>query len=263
MSESDLKWFTVVKIPFLKIALGDQRLLYSVTGRVGFRAYLTYPCPYRDFVDKVLEIMRAREHVVETIDEAALFDYLSATELPVDARIAHAYYAFEFQWVKKTIPIKFVIHLKDRLWRKEREIKADAELETYSKKASVVIPPQRFSWAMAYDEEVTIDGRVFRRVHGMFTTERSPFIDTSLEATLKDIAPGMPYLPVKPETARRARRRRLILPSHGYDADLLDLLKLIQRGLKVAPRPRAGYRALAASLAAPTPAIPTPRPGRE
>jgi hypothetical protein len=258
VSEENLRWFTVVKVPLLRLSVGDSTLIYSVTGRVGFRSYLTYPSPYPDFVDRVLGLMRAKEHAVERIDEATLYDYFTGEELPIHTETAYANYAFQFQWVKKAVPIKFIVHLKDRLWRRERVVEQSTTLETYSLKAGITVKPPK-PWEMAYDEEVQINGVLFRRIHGLFTSERTPFVGEDLEAELARLDPGMPYLPIaRTEAPKRvARRRRLPRIGYARTADLLSLLR------EVTPRPRAGCRALAASLAAPTPAIPTPRPGRE
>jgi hypothetical protein len=261
VSEENLRWFTVVKVPLLRVAIGEQVLLYTVTGRVGFRAYISYPAPYPDFVDRVLETMRARDQqCVERIDEATLYDYFTGEELPIHTETAYANYAFQFQWVKKAVPIKFIVHLKDRLWRRERVVEQSTTLETYSLKAGITVKPPK-PWEMAYDEEVQINGVLFRRIHGLFTSERTPFVGEDLEAELARLDPGMPYLPMRTEAPKRvARRRRLPRIGYARTADLLDLLKLVQRGGDPEtpgglPRARGvprGFRH-----------FPTPRPGRE
>jgi len=258
VSEDNLRWFTVVKVPVLRVSVAAQTLLYTVTGRVGFRAYLAYPRPYPDFVEKVLEFMRAKDQqCVEAIDEATLYDYFTGEELPIHTEIAYANYAFQFQWVKRTIAIKFVVNLKDKFWKKERKIETSATMETYSTKATVNVKPLR-PWEMAYDEETQINGVLFRRIHGMFTNERTPFVGEDLEAELARLDPGMPYLSISTETKAAKARKRKIPSSYGC----LDLYEFL-RSTRVTPKPRAGCRALAASLADLTPAIPTPRPGRE
>jgi hypothetical protein len=258
------QWFTVVRVPLLLLSIGEQRLLYSVTGRVGWRCLVTYPSPDPTLVGRILELIHAKgEQRIELRDEAITYDYFTGSELPVEVGVFHAHYAFQFQWVRKSVPVRFIVYLVDKFWHKEREIKADATLEAYSEKAELVIEPAP-SWVAGYDEEVTINGKTYRRIHGLFTSERTPFVDKDLEGQLEELCPSMPYLPVASSEVKGKRKRKRALPSSsGYNIDLLDLLKLIQRGLKVAPRPRAGCRALAASPAAPTPAIPTPRPGRE
>ncbi|MEM0233818.1 MAG: hypothetical protein QXX32_00890 [Thermofilum sp.] len=225
--EENMKWFTVVKVPLLRVIVDRQVMLYTVTGRIEYSAFILFPAPHPSFIDKVLELIRVKDACVETIDEAMLFDYFTGGELPVDVSVFHAYYAFEFQWVKKAIPIRFILNLKDRFWGRERKIMTDATMETYSKKAEIVVKPPRptMVWASSYDEEVTIDEKTFIRIHGIFTTERSPFIDKELEEQLKNLDPGLPYLPIRTDSeTKETHRKRQIPPSPGYNADLLSLL---------------------------------------
>jgi hypothetical protein len=51
-----MKWFTVVKVPLLRVVVDRQVMLYTVTGRIEYSAFILFPAPHPSFIDKVLEL---------------------------------------------------------------------------------------------------------------------------------------------------------------------------------------------------------------
>ncbi|MCC6004328.1 MAG: hypothetical protein LM590_08300 [Thermofilum sp.] len=202
-------WFMVVKVPVVKVEVGDQLLFFTPTRRVESLGEL-----YSVLRKDVWRIIRVRSIFEASFsEEVRLFEYLAGEELPVEARVLSA----ECGWRgvrerARHLPVLFKVVLHDAFWDRRREVEARGVLELYSTRAEVRVVPS--PGVLGYREEVVVNGREFVRVRGLFTAldEYEPFTpkDDELERELALPAPagGLP--------APKIRRRRRMGTLSGY-----------------------------------------------
>jgi len=165
-----MQWFTILKVPILKLVIGEQVLRFApVSCDIG----------EREFPSRCLRLAEQRVCEVTHYARVRLFDYFSATELPIDARITHVEYALPGLRIKaRHVPIAFKILLEDPQWHREKTVKMQALLEVYSARAHV----RHDSECSAFCQEwVVVNGKKFVRTLGLFSTVYDPFVASGEE----------------------------------------------------------------------------------
>jgi len=165
------EWFTVLKVPILKITIGDQVFFFSPTRRINTPGELL----------KVLKedawriIDAAKPYQAKFFETARLFDYLNGQEATISVAVLTAEAGWKLRREKaRQIPIKFHVTLHDKIWNKEKEITSQGLIEVYSFKAEVrVLPSQGVS---GHQEESNINEKKFVKIGGLVTTYHDPFI---------------------------------------------------------------------------------------
>jgi hypothetical protein len=164
------EWFTVLKVPILKIAIGDQVFFFSPTHRIRTPGELL----------KVLKedawriIDSEKPYQADFYETARLFDYFNGQEVPISVAVL----TIEAGWKQRRekarqIPIQFHIIFYDKMWNKEKEITSQGLIETYSVIAEVRIFTSQ--GIPGYRQEAIIEGKKLVRLHGLFATDNEPF----------------------------------------------------------------------------------------
>ncbi|NAZ24265.1 MAG: hypothetical protein GU357_00685 [Thermofilum sp.] len=165
------EWFTVIKVPILKIAIGDQVFFFSPTHRIRTPGELL----------KVLKedawriIDSEKPYQANFYETARLFDYFNGQEVPISVAVL----TIEAGWKQRRekarqIPIQFHIIFYDKMWNKEKEITSQGLIETYSVIAEVRIFTSH--GVPGYREEAIINIKRFERFQGLLTTPFEPFV---------------------------------------------------------------------------------------
>uniref|UniRef100_A0A7C1CEY2 Uncharacterized protein n=1 Tax=Thermofilum adornatum TaxID=1365176 RepID=A0A7C1CEY2_9CREN len=164
------EWFTVIKLPILKIAIGDQVFLFSPTRRINTPSEL-----FKVLKEDAWRIIDSEKpYQAKFFETARLFDYLSGQEATISVAVLIAEAGWKQRKEKaRQIPINFHVTLHDKIWNKEKEITSQSLIEVYSLKAEVRIVPSQ--GAPGYQEEVIIEGKKLVRLHGLFATYNEPF----------------------------------------------------------------------------------------
>jgi hypothetical protein len=180
------EWFTVLKVPILKITIDDQVFFFSPIRRVNTPGELL----------KVLKedawriINSEKAYQAKFFETARLFDYFNGQEVPISVAVLTAEAGWKLRREKaRQIPIKFHVTLHDKIWNKEKEITSQGLMETYSVKAELRVAPLR--GASEYREEIIIQGKKFTRLQGSLTTYYTPFMpedDNLLWELLQQVA---------------------------------------------------------------------------
>jgi hypothetical protein len=161
-----MQWFVVVRIPILKITVGDQTLRFAPI-------HEDDPWEQRVFPYRCLKVIQQARGVLEATRYAyaRLYNYFTGEELPIEVRTTNAEYALP-GWRERArhVPVLFKILLEDPQWRKEKVVRAHALLEVYSARGEVN------SCARAREEWVELGGKKFTRVLGLFSTANDPFV---------------------------------------------------------------------------------------
>jgi hypothetical protein len=169
-----VQWFTIVKVPLLKLAIGDQTLRFAPLPEGD-------PWEQRVFPYRCLKVVQQARGVLEATyyAYARLFDYFSGAELPIDARITYAEYALP-GWRERArhTLVLFKVLLEDPQWRREKVVKARGLLEVHSARGEVQRDPER---SLFYQEWVVLSGKKFTRVLGIFSTANDPFVASGEE----------------------------------------------------------------------------------
>jgi len=164
------EWFTVLKVPILKITIGDQVFFFSPTRRINTPGELL----------KVLKedawriIDSEKPYQAKFHETARLFDYLNAQEVQIDVAVLTAEAGWKQNREKaRQIPINFHAIFYDKMWNKEKEITSQSLIEVYSLKGEVRIVPSQ--GIPGYRQEAIIEGKKLVRLHGLFATDNEPF----------------------------------------------------------------------------------------
>jgi hypothetical protein len=164
------EWFTVIKVPILKIAIGDQVFFFSPTHRINTPGELL----------KVLKedawriIDSEKPYQANFYETARLFDYFNGQEVPISVAVLTAEAGWKQRREKaRQILINYHVTLHDKMCNKEKELTSQGLIEIYSVKAEVRIAPSR--GAPGYREEAIIEGKKLVRLHGLFATYNEPF----------------------------------------------------------------------------------------
>jgi hypothetical protein len=160
-------WFVVVRIPVLKIAVGDSVLRFAPVEEG------MYLWGQREFPYRCLKVVQQARGVLEVTRYAyaRLYNYFTGEELPIEVRTTNAEYALP-GWRERArhVPVLFKILLEDPQWRKEKVVRAHALLEVYSARGEVN------SCVCAREEWVELGGKKFTRTLGLFSTANDPFV---------------------------------------------------------------------------------------
>jgi len=165
------EWFTVLKVPILKITIGDQVFFFSPVRKITTPSQLL--AALKEDAWRIIDAGRAFE--ASFYEEARLFDYFAGREVP----IAVAVLTSESGWKQRRekarqIPIRFHVTLHDKMWSREREIISKGVMEVYSQKAEFHVSPSL--GVPGYREMAIIGVKKFERLRGLFTTPYEPFI---------------------------------------------------------------------------------------
>ncbi|MCI4463087.1 MAG: hypothetical protein JHC30_02820 [Caldisericum sp.] len=165
------EWFTVIKVPILKITIGDQLFFFSPTRRISTPGELL--AVLKEDTWRIID--SEKPYQAKFYETARLFDYLSGQEVPISVAVLTAEAGWKQRREKaRQIPIKFHVTLHDKIWNKEKEITSQGLMETYSVKAELRVAPLR--GASEYREEIIIQGKKFTRLQGSLTTYYTPFM---------------------------------------------------------------------------------------
>jgi len=183
--KSWVEWFTVLKVPILKIAIGCQVFFFSPTRRINTPGEL-----FKVLKEDAWRIIDSEKpYQAKFYETARLFDYLNGQEATISVAVLTAEAGWK-QHREKTrqLPIQFHVTLHDKLWSREKEITIQGILEVYSLKAEVHVAPSL--GLPGYREEVIIQGKKFKRLQGLFTIPNEPFIpeDDHLFSELLNLA---------------------------------------------------------------------------
>jgi len=196
-------WFTLVRFPIAKVRVEEQVLFFAPTRRVGSLGEL-----YSVLREDVWRVAGSRG-VFEACfsGEVRLFDYFTGEELPVEVRLLSAECGWR-GWREKGrgVPVRFKVVLRDRLWRREREVEVSGVLEVYSTRAEVRVLPS--PGGLGYREEALVGGRKFVRTLSLFAATNEPFTpwDDDLARELREqLSSGKPA-----PRAKRGKRERTL-----------------------------------------------------
>jgi hypothetical protein len=168
--DSYTEWFTVLKVPILKITIDDQAFFFSPTRRINTPGELV--AVLKEDAWRIIDAEKA--HEASFHETARLFDYLNAQEVPISVAVLTAEACWKQHREKaKQLPIKFHVTLNDKIWNKEKEITSQGLIETYSVKGEVRIAPSQ--GILGYRQEAIIEGKKLVRLHGLFATDNEPF----------------------------------------------------------------------------------------
>jgi hypothetical protein len=165
------EWFTVLKVPILKITIEDQVFFFSPTRRINTPGELLKML--KEDAWRIIDAEKA--HEASFHEEARLFDYFTGEGIHITVAVLTAETCWKQQREKaRQIPIKFHVTLHDKLWSREKRITIQGILEVYSLRTEVHVTPSQ--GIPGYQEEVIIQGKKFERLQGLFTTPYEPFI---------------------------------------------------------------------------------------
>jgi hypothetical protein len=164
------EWFTVLKVPILKITIGDQVFFFFPTRRINTPGELL-----KVLKEDAWRIIDAEKpYQAKFFETARLFDYFSGQEATITVAVLTAEAGWKQRREKaRQIPIKFHVTLHDKIWNKEKEITRQGLIETYSVKAEVRVVPSQ--GALGYREEVIIEDKKLVKLHGLFAAYNEPF----------------------------------------------------------------------------------------
>jgi hypothetical protein len=164
------EWFTVLKVPILKITIEDQVFFFSPTRRINTPGELLKVLKE----DKWRIIDSEKPYQAKFYETARLLDYLSGQEATISVAVLTAEAGWKQHREKaRQIPIKFHVTLHDKIWNKEKEITSQGLIEIYSVKAEVRLAPSQ--GVPGYRQEAIIEGKKLVRLHGLFATDNEPF----------------------------------------------------------------------------------------
>jgi hypothetical protein len=161
-------WFVVVRIPVLKIAVGDQVLRFAPIHEGDLWEARMFPYRCLRLAEQARGVLEVTRYAY-----ARLFDYFSGAELPIDTRITYVEYALP-GWRERArhVPVLFKVLLEDPQWRREKIARARALLEIYSARGEV----NSCARAFPCEEWVVLGGKKFTRTLGFFSTANDPFV---------------------------------------------------------------------------------------
>ena len=169
--KSWVEWFTVLKVPILKITIGDQVFFFSPTRKINTPNELL--AVLKEDAWRIIDSEKAQEASFH--EEARLFDYFTGEEAHISVAVLTAEICWKQRREKaRQIPIHFHVTFHDKLWSRDKEITIQGILEVYSLRAEVHVAPSL--GLPGYREEVIIQGKKFERLQGLFTTPYEPFI---------------------------------------------------------------------------------------
>ena len=186
------EWFTVLRVPILKITIGDQVFFFSPTRRINTPSELL--AVLKEDAWRIID--SEKPYQAKFYETARLFDYLNGQEAPTSAAVLTAEAVWKQRREKaRQIPVNFHAIFHDKMWNKEKEITSQGLIETYSVKAEVRVAPLR--GASEYREEIIIQGKKFTRLQGSLTTYYTPFMpeDANLLWELLQQAAGNSSVP--------------------------------------------------------------------
>jgi hypothetical protein len=157
-------WFTIVKVPILKLVIGDQVLRFApVSCDIG----------ERELPSRCLRLAEQRVCEVTHYARVRLFDYLTGAELPIREEVRYIEYALPGMRMRAwhTLIIHKVL-LQDPQWRREKIVKTRTLLEVYSARGEV----NSCARAFPCEEWVVLGGKKFTRTLGLFSTANDPFV---------------------------------------------------------------------------------------
>jgi len=129
----------VVKLPVLEVRVGGERFFAAPCSDSPLHAQ-----EVRSLTDLFnLQLYAAWHQSFDSRElfETTLFDHFTGEELPVESRVLTATLARrakpEQRLHPRKIPVRFTATLRDRLWRREREIGAEGLIETFFARAAL------------------------------------------------------------------------------------------------------------------------------
>jgi hypothetical protein len=165
------EWFTVLKVPILKITIGDQVFFFSPTRRINTPGELLKVL--KEDAWRIIDSEKPCQ--AKFFETARLFDYFTGQEVPISIAVLTAEAGWKQNREKaRQIPIQFHVTLHDKIWNKEKEITSQGLIETYSIKGEVRIVTSH--GVPGYREESIINVKRFERFQGLFTTPYEPFV---------------------------------------------------------------------------------------
>jgi hypothetical protein len=164
------EWFTVLRVPILKITIGDQVFFFSPTRRINTPGELLKVL--KEDAWRIIDLEKPCQ--AKFFETARLFDYLNGQDAPISVAVLTAEAGWKQRREKaRQIPVNFHAIFYDKMWNEEKEITSQSLIEVYSLKAEVRIAPSQ--GALGYREEVIIEGKKLVRLHGLFATYNEPF----------------------------------------------------------------------------------------
>ncbi|AJB42000.1 MAG: hypothetical protein QXW42_06330 [Thermofilum sp.] len=197
------EWFTVLKVPILKITIGDQVFFFSLTRRINTPGEL-----FKVLKEDAWRIIDAEKpYQANFYETARLFDYFSGQEVPISIAVLTAEAGWK-QHREKTrqLPIQFHVTLHDKIWNKEKEITSQGLIEIYRVKAEVRIAPSQ--GIPGYRQEAIIEGKKLVRLYGLFATDNEPFTPED-DPILKELFKQVNINSEVPRIKRRGDKKNL------------------------------------------------------
>jgi len=165
------EWFTVLRVPILKITIGDQVFFFSPTRRINTPSELL--AVLKEDAWRIID--SEKPYQAKFYETARLFDYLNGQEAPTSAAVLTAEAVWKQRREKaRQIPVNFHAIFYDKMWNKEKEITSQGLIETYSVRGEVRIVTSH--GVPGYREEAIINVKRFERFQGLFTTPYEPFV---------------------------------------------------------------------------------------
>jgi hypothetical protein len=178
--------FTVLKVPILKITIGDQVFFFSPTRRINTPGELLKVL--KEDTWRIIDSEKAYQ--ANFYETARLFDYFNGQDVPISVAVLTAEVGWKQRREKaRQIPVSFHVIFYDKMWNKEKEITSQGLIETYSVKVEIRLAPLRD--VSEYREEIIIQSKKFTRLQGYLTTYYTPFMpedDNLLWELLQQVA---------------------------------------------------------------------------
>ena len=146
---------TVLRIPVLVIAVGDQVVLFAPSGCVR-----KSELDESGFVERHLHLARERAVECERAAPVRLFrDYITGEELPVASELCYVERAVQGRERAAAVPVRFKVALYDAFWNAEKRVEAEARLLVYSAAARLEVERH----GLLVKEKARVGGREYWR----------------------------------------------------------------------------------------------------